>query len=177
MAFGNITLAARALEVCGGGGGRAYLCIELWIDGRRGERWARAQTVWDGEEFEAFTVRGLILRTNHPRPDGYLEGGEASQMLCGKHHTFSNARVCAKWCMIYNASIDRHGLPPPPQLWCVIYNASIDRQPPRPCSPAPNSFGVVMWLVISSHVNNISHVWSHLCSTYFFRSSGLVEGL
>lgn len=112
MVFGNITLAARALEVCVGGG-RAYLCIELWIDGRRGERWARAQTVWDGEEFETFTVRGLILRTNHPRSDGYLEGGEASQMLCGKHHIFSNACVCAKWCVIYNASIDRHGLPRP----------------------------------------------------------------
>lgn len=90
----------------GGGRGRrgGYLHIELWVDGGRR---ARSQTVWNREEFETFTVRGLIVRTNHPSPNGYLEASEASQMFCGKHHTFSNARVCAKWCVIYKASIDR----------------------------------------------------------------------
>lgn len=51
----------------------------------------RTQTVWNREEFETFTVHGLIVRTNHPSPNGYLEVGEASQMFCGRHHTFSNA--------------------------------------------------------------------------------------
>lgn len=47
--------------------------------------------LWSGEEFETFATHGLITRTNHANPSGYLEISEASKMFCGKHHTFSNA--------------------------------------------------------------------------------------
>lgn len=56
-----------------------------------GGGWPGSQAASNGEEFETFTTHGLITRTNHVNPNGYLEISEASKMFCGKHHTFSNA--------------------------------------------------------------------------------------
>lgn len=62
----------------------------MWEEQKK-KRWAESQTVQNREEFETFTAYGLIARTNHAHPNGYLEISEANKMFCGKHHTFSKA--------------------------------------------------------------------------------------
>lgn len=121
-------------------GEKEYLYIELWLDVEEKKRWAGSQTVQNREEFETFTTCGLITRTNRANPNGYLETGEASKMFCGKYHTFFNARICAKGYVIYNRSVDR-------TLTLVLEMCSI----------------------IYLHVSNISHIWAHMYTAYFFR--------
>lgn len=121
------------------GGKKEYLYWVMARCGREKKRWARSQTVSNREEFETFTTYGLITRTNHANPNGYLETSEASKMLCGKHHTFSNAWVCAKGYVIYNGRVDR--------TWALVLQM---------CS------------IIYLHVSNISHIWVHVYPTHVF---------
>lgn len=88
MTLSTIILTARALGEKKNSYALSY--GYMWEEQKK-KRWAESQTVQNREEFETFTAYGLIARTNHAHPNGYLEISEANKMFCGKHHTFSKA--------------------------------------------------------------------------------------